>query len=418
MDPQRAVGLARLIPGAAPEGCSEDNGDLLAGHIIWGLPADVFPTIAAVSRGLKLIADASTGMAPECGPPLISFADALATNHQPAIYWYLTSPDAETYKFLGYPRTMEECRLGEVPGYHILVGDYGDEDDLVVRADETSTVATILAGHGNLGALQMAHELGCPMDVRVYARAAEHNHVGLMQWAYDNGCSVQAADGLTDSWVIHQALNAGHPIHDLEGIWEDRTCCLAAGSGSLEALQWAHAHEFRCDNEFALGSAAAGGHLEVMQWLRAQDPQGPWDNMICSRAATGGHLAALQWLCAQDPPCPWDTNTCTEAAAGGHLEVLQWAHERGAPRRANLWHVAEKHLNVLQWLRAIGDPKSMNMDFIYYHAAKSGRLDIMQWLRQAWDPPVPWGDRPAQLYRAARDHPAIVQWLRENGCPE
>ena len=379
-------GLARLIPGVAPAGYSEDNGGLLVGHILWGLPADVFPTVFAASRGLNRLANDSIAR----GPPLIGYADALAAGHVPALHWYWTSPAAEAYLSLGYPRTLHEGRTE--PGYEWYEDMHGNHLANII-ARETITVATILAGHGHIEALQLARTLGCPWDARVYARAAAHNHIGLMTWAHANGCPLEASreeeeHGLISDIIWH-ALAHRRPLQDLSNIWDNDIYDEAAANGHIEGIQWARTHRLL------------------------------WSARPCAAAAQNGHLEVLQWLRAQDPPFPWSSTTCAFAASGGHLAVLRWAHENGAPlREQSIWHNACAHVEVLQWVHDLGVPWDPDRQNIYHYAARAGRLDIIQWLR-AQDPPCPWGRHPTKITRvaAAYNHTAIVQWLRENGCP-
>ena len=101
----------------------------------------------------------------------------------------------------------------------------------------------------------------------------------------------------------------------------DAACLVAARSGHLEAMRWAHAqgyglHWMHCRN------AASGGHLAVLQWLRAQTPACPWDAMACFNAAHAGKLDLLIWARSQTPPCPWDASICGASAERNHLEVL------------------------------------------------------------------------------------------------
>ena len=383
MDPPREpVGLARLIPGAAPAGYCEDNGGLLAGHILWGLPADVFQTVFAATWGLNSMAVEAIAR----GPPILSYADALATGHVPALHWYWTSPDGAGYLRLGYPRTLHEGQTE--PGY-----DWHDDFLADITPRETITVATILADHGHIKALQLARTLGCPWDARVYARAAARNHIGLLTWAHANGCPLKPSraeerhGAISD--IIWHALDDGRPLQDLPNIWDNHIYIEAAANGHIEGIQWAQAQGLR-RSAHACAAAAQNGHLEVLQALRAQDP-----------------------------PSPWDYNICDTAAAGGHLAVLQWAHENGAFLRVlTIWTAARDHIEILQWVHNLGVPYNPDVGNICLYAARVGRLDIIQWLR-AQDPPYAWGRHPAHVTKTAADHghTAIVQWLHKNGCP-
>ena len=441
--------LARLIPGTAPPGYGEDNGDLLVNHIIWGLPADVVPIVAATSQALYRATNGFTdmaGIATKCGPPLISYIDALTAGHKSALYWYWTCPAAGTYMALGYPQTFAASAAS--PGHY-----WNDDDELDIKPGETVTAATTLAKHGHLRALQLARTLGCPWDVRVYARAAAHNDLAIMQYAYDNGCPMLHAIG-GSIWRIEQALldsEEGPPIENpienpigfwanLDWAWDDETCTTAAANGHLEALQWARAHgrpwgyttsaaaaagghlaalqwahAQGCPwNEQTTAGAAAGGHLEVLQWARAA--KCPWDYTTCSGAAAGGHLEVLQWARAHN--CPWDVQTTTGAATGGHLEVLQGARAQDPPCPWELhcsWDenvcnraAANGHIEVLHWARW---NRCRCGPSIYNQAAANGHIEVMKWAStQGWCP-----IDPGRIWRDASGNLDIMQWLRAQG---
>ena len=397
--------LARLIPGTAPPGYGEDNGDLLVNHIIWGLPADVVPIVAATSQALYRATNGFTdmaGIATKCGPPLISYIDALTAGHKSALYWYWTCPAAGTYMALGYPQTFAASAAS--PGHY-----WNDDDELDIKPGETVTAATTLAKHGHLRALQLARTLGCPWDVRVYARAAAHNDLAIMQYAYDNGCPMLHAIG-GSIWRIEQALldsEEGPPIENpienpigfwanLDWAWDDETCT----------------------------TAAANGHLEALQWARAQDPPCPWelhcswDENVCNRAAANGHIEVLHW--ARWNRCRCGPSIYNQAAANGHIEVMKWASTQGwcpiDPGR--IWRDASGNLDIMQWLRAQGIGWNYSAEFVYADAVQNDRLDILRWLRAQ---NCPWPTETfTRLYSSAENHDttAVLDWLRENGCPE
>ena len=424
--------LARLIPGTAPPGYGEDNGDLLVNHIIWGLPADVVPIVAATSQALYRATNGFTdmaGIATKCGPPLISYIDALTAGHKSALYWYWTCPAAGTYMALGYPQTFAASAAS--PGHY-----WNDDDELDIKPGETVTAATTLAKHGHLRALQLARTLGCPWDVRVYARAAAHNDLAIMQYAYDNGCPMLHAIG-GSIWRIEQALldsEEGPPIENpienpigfwanLDWAWDDETCTTAAANGHLEALQWARAHG-RPWGYTTSAAAATGGHLEVLQWARAQDPPCPWelhcswDENVCNRAAANGHIEVLHW--ARWNRCRCGPSIYNQAAANGHIEVMKWASTQGwcpiDPGR--IWRDASGNLDIMQWLRAQGIGWNYSAEFVYADAVQNDRLDILRWLRAQ---NCPWPTETfTRLYSSAENHDttAVLDWLRENGCPE
>jgi hypothetical protein len=65
--------------------------------------------------------------------------------------------------------------------------------------------------------------------------------------------------------------------------------------------------------------AAQSGHLDVLQWAHANGCPA-WDQSTCRVAAMGGHLEVLQW--AQANGCPWDEKTCALSNAAEDLDVF------------------------------------------------------------------------------------------------
>lgn len=97
------------------------------------------------------------------------------------------------------------------------------------------------------------------------------------------------------------------------------------------------------------------GHLKLLQWAIAGGC--PWDKSTCKWAAASGHMDVLQWVRASG--CPWDKSTCDWAAASGHMDVLQWAIANGCPWNENQVRAAARnHPAILEWLNSIKASKS------------------------------------------------------------
>lgn len=57
---------------------------------------------------------------------------------------------------------------------------------------------------------------------------------------------------------------------------------------------------------------------------------------ICKLAASSGELKCLMY--AHGNGCPWTINTCIAAAINGNLECLRYAHENGCgTKKHELW---------------------------------------------------------------------------------
>jgi hypothetical protein len=74
--------------------------------------------------------------------------------------------------------------------------------------------------------------------------------------------------------------------------WNEATCALAAGTGSVKVLRWARRN--RC----------------------------PWDEMVPEAAACEGNLQTLKWALGQH--CRWYADLLSIAAKQGQLNVLKW----------------------------------------------------------------------------------------------
>ena len=256
-------------------------------------------------------------------------------------------------------------------------------------ADKLHTATA--AGRAMACAGRALHPEECTRPITSYQDALTAGHVPALRWYW--------------------ADQPGHLSDQVPVPYDgDRTVtAYLASRGHLAALRLARALGAPWTAR-AITQAARGGHLEVVQW--AYEHGCPGANDLCASAAASGHLAVLQWARAQDPPCPWDAYTCMFAAMNGHLATLQWAYAHDCPQSAHICTYAAGygHMAVLRWARANGHPWGVKT---IAQAAKNGHLEAIQWAR-AQDPPCPWDSGSIAM---ATD-PAVLQWLRENGCPE
>ena len=261
-------GFSRIFPGAAQPGHGEDAGDLLK-LIIRALPADRIHTVAAACQALSYAIGETVDYlvyeytdprsAPDYGPPILEYQDALMVGHRPALRWYWTRRD----------------RNGD------LVIDLATQHTF-----RGETLSSIFAIGGHLECLELAYDLGCPLDADVCLIAATRGHLELLQWASSVGYLQE---------------------HIAEGDYE-------TGVSYVDVVDIICVH------------AAEAGHVHILKWLRAQSPPCPWGSDVCEMAARNGHLAVLQWALAQTPPCPY-RNMSYYAGKGAHIEVQQWLQE-------------------------------------------------------------------------------------------
>jgi hypothetical protein len=156
-----------------------------------------------------------------------------------------------------------------------------------------------------------------------------------------------------------------------------RVICEAAGSGSLDVLQWAIGNGCKYMVEVSW-KAAAGGHIHVLEWIRTLGGR-VWDPHTTSHAAGRGHLTVLKWLSGEQ--CPMDHPTFEAAAYGGHLHVLKWANKQNC-----IWDTVTctsaasgGHLNVLRWVMRRCKPGVSYLE-LYVEAISRGHTHILQWL--------------------------------------
>jgi hypothetical protein len=104
----------------------------------------------------------------------------------------------------------------------------------------------------------------------------------------------------------------------------------------------AHAQELQrevtwnCCNTFAVRGlngtstivycAAGSGSIEMIEWLRQQHGM-QIDAEVLSWAAGAGKTAMCQHL--RSAGCDWDIHACESANADGHLDTLRWLERMG-----------------------------------------------------------------------------------------
>jgi len=76
-------------------------------------------------------------------------------------------------------------------------------------------------------------------------------------------------------------------------------------------------------------------------------------DFVCTSAAYYRNVEILEWI--RENGGQWDKHTIVAAADGGHLEALKWLREQGCPLdRALVSNAAKKHPNIHKWLKEEG----------------------------------------------------------------
>lgn len=235
------------------------------------------------------------------------------------------------------------------------------------------------------------HEPKCQMIFD----AAREGHADVVQWLYGQGLqcyesiiSYAAQGGHVEivKWVHDQAI-----LHD-SVIASHRSCtykhstwgCIdqAALYGSLELVQWLHAHRpNECSTE-AMNNAAWIGNLEMVQWLRLNRHEGCTVEAL-RRAVVKGHILIVQWLFKHRPGCSQSNSTdiMDLAAEYGHLEIVKWLHKNrseGCSTEAIAKAAAGGHLQVVEFF--MKNELEGDITSAINSAATKGHLDIIKLL--------------------------------------
>lgn len=248
------------------------------------------------------------------------------------------------------PRWNENTCSGAAEGGHLNVLQW-------LRSQEppcpwNSDTCKNAAKRGHLDILQWAHANGCDWDSDVCLMAASYGHCDIFEWARSQNppCPWDESE-IYEEVITYGDLNMLRCIVDNGLTWYGTDACsLAAYSGDMGKLQWAHNNGFPWD-ENTCSDAALAGELEILQWVR--DNGCPWNEETCSSAASMGHLNILQWARANG--CPWNETTSYDAYIGGNKDVLEWAISEGCPIDIEVRSFASNrgYEDVLQCIREI-----------------------------------------------------------------
>ena len=273
-----------------------------------------------------------------CPVKFSTSVNATKGGHLEILQWLL-----HTGHTLSYRLCEEAAAIGSVKILSWLV----TEADLPISLVAADTAAR--AGHKDV--VQWIYRQGFPMSHEILNYAAEGGNLELVQWIRDElhrplswlTCRGAAAGGHVDvlGWLVDnnckfdvdtiysEAIKGRHPevIEYMQShghTWPHGATAIAAMSGSLDILQWAHRDGCPCTEKTAR-DAAMGGHVEALMWLRKNRCE--WDEKVCSRAAEYGHLHVLQYAVAND--CPWEPELCLrQAQSAGFDEIVDWIRQK------------------------------------------------------------------------------------------
>jgi len=273
-----------------------------------------------------------------------------------------------------------------------------------ITAFFTAELFEIAASTGEMASVEWLHARGCPWDSRVLGYAARPRP--CFSFALRNGLPLGGVD-LIDHLVqmplpaLTQAVQA---LHD-------------GGRGHLLSFaELFHAAKAHCI-------------VEIAEWLvcdqglpvAAEDCAGWWcseHRHLGYQAAAEGRLRLLQHLCDAGlyTPGPADMRAGAVHCLGSRslrlrgwpVDVVRWLHSRGIPA-----HGPAAASETEFWPRphhpAIDAP-----DFMTFHAARSGALELLQELVGECGAPLA---EPACAAAAEEGHIEVLRWALSKHCP-
>jgi hypothetical protein len=166
-------------------------------------------------------------------------------------------------------------------------------------------------------------------------------------------------------------------------VFDESTCAGAAQGGHLAALK--HVRSLGCgwNEELITYYAAGSGSIEVVEWLRQQ--QGvQFDASSLRAAAHDGHIPMCAHL--RSIGCEWDVDTCYSAIVCDHLDTLRWLREHGCPwdvRQICMRVANAGFIDILDYVIEQGEVLDAELLADALNDAGCGsQLQAAQWLRQ------------------------------------
>ncbi|ETO60564.1 hypothetical protein F444_21268 [Phytophthora nicotianae P1976] len=274
------------------------------------------------------------------------------------------------------------------------------------------------AHHGNLDMIIFLFECNLVQDpVEVFQTAAARGHLHIIKWLYEDKGILNTGD------AFYFAAENGHLdvlkyLNEKEQRADSYHVALnaAAGSGSLETVQWLHYNTRAGCTYRAMDVAAGMGHLELVQWLHDTRTEG-CSALAMYYAARNGHLETVKWLHSnRSEGC--HVLTMKRVAERGNLEMIKWLHAN-RHETFNLDGVMDAaaalgDLRILQWFHENRDEGCST--FAMDQAAENGHLEVVKWLHEHRTEGC---TQRAMNDAAINGHLEVVKWLhlnRSEGC--
>jgi hypothetical protein len=179
------------------------------------------------------------------------------------------------------------------------------------------------AGTGAIAVLKWLKQQGCAFDINTMNAAVKGQHISALQFLLEEGCC----------------------------IGNDKTCAVAAGTGTVAVLQWLREHGCSWDVCSISAHAVSSRSIDMMIWVRLQGIQ--LRIRLMQIAASAGDTAMIEYLISEG--CPLQHATNVAAAAGNYVDSLIWL---------------KQHSPLWDW------------PYVCIRTAQSGATESITWLLQ------------------------------------
>ena len=208
------------------------------------------------------------------------------------------------------------------------------------------------ASYGNLMALEMLHNNGCPMNVQTTNEAIKSGSVACLKYAIDNGVQYNA-DRLT---MLNASCNQRYDMFKF----------LHSQGHAMDSEMWYGPIEDKAD--------------DMVKYMINHGCL--FDERATAHAAYVGHLPTLKLL--RKAGCPWDENVLVNTISGRkpHIQCFRYALKEGAPMSRRILTFASMHnsLPILKMAIEAGCP--LPIEDLVYTATRCGSLSCLKYLHK------------------------------------
>jgi hypothetical protein len=192
------------------------------------------------------------------------------------------------------------------------------------------------ASEGHLNCLKYAHEHGCPSDNdMIYFYPAIHGHIDCLEYLHQQGFLLDTYGCQKAAMYDHLNCVEYLHKNGIQITQEILSYAVNNGSLKCLEYFHLHAPECIIDRT-TLQDAVTSDKLDCMKYIHLNLSIGPFDEdgdekdlTTCTLAAKSGSLACLKY--AHENGFEWNYNTCEAAVLYGHLDCFIYAYKNGCP---------------------------------------------------------------------------------------